>query len=79
MTDKQEVTLYGSPLDGMVLPDQPVMDDPGVYMIVPGTDRRAVYDPRPGRTPRSGTTRATSADRCAPRCLLRKAAGLPLC
>lgn len=30
------VRLFGGPLDGMTLPKQPVTDDPGAYMIVPG-------------------------------------------
>ncbi|GHE47116.1 hypothetical protein GCM10017673_56160 [Streptosporangium violaceochromogenes] len=51
MTDTQQVTLYGGPLDGMVLPDQPVTEDPGAYMIVPGEARRAVYEPVPGGSP----------------------------
>lgn len=47
----RDVHLMGGPLDGMVLPDQPVTDDPGAYMVVPGEERRAVYEPRPGEDP----------------------------
>lgn len=45
------VTLMGGPLDGMVLPNQPVTDDPGAFMIVPGEVSRAIYDPDPDGPP----------------------------
>ena len=46
-----DVRLMGGPLDGMILPAQPVTDDPGAYMIVPGEMHRAVYEPLPGEDP----------------------------
>lgn len=46
-----DVRLMGGPLDGMILPAQPVTDDPGAYMIVPGEMHRAVYEPTPGEDP----------------------------
>lgn len=44
MTERQRVTLHGGPLDGMEW-EQPITDDPGAYMIVPGLLSRAVYVP----------------------------------
>lgn len=46
-----DVTLHGGPLDGDVLPNQPLDDDPGAYMIVPGWTARAVYEPDPDGDP----------------------------
>ncbi len=46
MAEAMTVTLIGGPLDGMVLPDQPVTDDLGAYMVVPGETHRAVYRPQ---------------------------------
>lgn len=46
-----DVTLHGGPLDGMVLPGQPITDDPGAYMIVPGQTHRAIYEPDDGADP----------------------------
>lgn len=41
------VTLVGGPLDGMSFPHPgDVSADPGAYMIVPGEQARAVYEPR---------------------------------
>lgn len=51
MADLIDVTLYGGPLDGMVLPRQPVTEDPGAHMIVPGELSRAIYDPDPEGPP----------------------------
>ncbi|MEV4096988.1 hypothetical protein [Streptosporangium saharense] len=48
---EMDVTLLDGPLDGMVLPRQPLDDDPGAYMIVPGWTSRAVYEPDPGGDP----------------------------
>jgi hypothetical protein len=47
------VRLVGGPLDGMVIPDLPVVDpdDPGAYMIVPGSLSRAIYEPDEGGDP----------------------------
>jgi hypothetical protein len=45
------VTLMGGPLDGMTMDNQPVTDDPGAYMIVPGELHRAIYDPEPDGPP----------------------------
>lgn len=47
MPEQMAVTLMGGPLDGTVLPSQPVTDDPGAYMIVPGELSRAIYEPDP--------------------------------
>ena len=41
------VSLMGGPLDGLILPGQPVSDNPGAYMIVPGSEHRAIYEPDP--------------------------------
>ena len=46
-----DVTLYGGPLDGMVLAGQPITADPGAYMIVPGWEKRAIYEPEDGTDP----------------------------
>lgn len=59
MAEQMTVTLMTGPLDGMVLPDQPVTDDPGAYMIVPGETHRAVYEPDPGGPPRVWHYRGT--------------------
>ncbi|WP_271220554.1 hypothetical protein [Streptosporangium carneum] len=48
---EMDVTLYGGPLDGMVLPAQPITSDPGAYMVVPGSVARAVYEPTLGGDP----------------------------
>ena len=48
MTERQRVTLHGGPLDGMEWEwEQPITDDPGAYMIVPGETSRAIYEPDP--------------------------------
>lgn len=51
MDPDTHVTLIGGPLDGMDIGTQTITDDPGAYMIVPGTDSRAAYEPRPGEDP----------------------------
>jgi len=45
------VRLFGGPLDGMVMANQQLGDDPGAYMIVPGEMHRAIYEPTPGEDP----------------------------
>lgn len=47
MAERRRVTLYGGPLDGMDIGEQPIGDDPGAYMIVPGEMSRAIYEPDP--------------------------------
>ncbi len=59
MAETMTVTLMAGPLDGMTLPDQPVTDDPGAYMVVPGETTRAVYEPAPDGPPNIWRYRGT--------------------
>lgn len=49
----RDIRLMGGPLDGTAFPDpDPSSSDPGAYMVVPGDDRRAVYEPDPDGAPK---------------------------
>lgn len=50
MTDRT-VQLVGGPLDGMTFSPDPDDPDPGAYMIVPGEQARAIYEPQDGDDP----------------------------